>query len=416
MSAQFGGYGFLVTRLRHLLIGSPGRLFVSTRGFTSGLALVLALYYTKLLGVDKRSILVFIMVSALILTVILTSGISLTLRNRPTGSITSSDLVSFLFVVCVSGVLVGVFNTLLLTYYSGIRSDLTSAIYIICFIYSFFACINLGFQDALVARGNLKLAAFFDLITILVQGLSLLFFVYLDQTSLFMSVMISFVFSYLLISFATLSVFVQTESINFHKLLTNAKQLIKSSTNNQLFGIANGLADRIDRFLIALLMPLSLLSKYALITSIISFTRFFPEAYNRILLLKYHSTESGQKRTFGVTGLFLISCGVIGFVLSAQVFIEFIFGNEWVLPVEVGALFAVQEILRGYYQSSAIKLVSLGGSSFISRISLLLILCAVTLMVLLINQFGLIGAPISMILIYILLTYLVFNKIKASTR
>ena len=130
----------------------------------------------------------------------------------------------------------------------------------------------------------------------------------------------------------------------------------------------------------------------------------------------YHSTESGQKRTFGVTGLFLISCGVIGFVLSAQVFIEFIFGNEWVLPVEVGALFAVQEILRGYYQSSAIKLVSLGGSSFISRISLLLILCAVTLMVLLINQFGLIGAPISMILIYILLTYLVFNKIKASTR
>jgi len=168
--------------------------------------------------------------------------------------------------------------------------------------------------------------------------------------------------------------------------------------------------------LIALIMPLSLLSKYALITSIISFTRFFPEAYNRILLLKYHSTESGQKRTFGVTGLFLISCGVIGFVLSAQVFIEYIFGNEWVLPLEVAALFAVQEILRGYYQSSAIKLVSLGGSSFISRISLLLILCAVTLMVLLINQFGLIGAPISMILIYILLIYLVFNKIKASTK
>jgi O-antigen/teichoic acid export membrane protein len=389
---------------------------VSTRGVTSGLALVLALYYTKLLGVEKRSILVFIMVSALILTVILTSGISLTLRNRPTGSIKSSDLVSFLFIITGSGVLVGVLNTLLLTYYAGIRSDLTSAIYIICFIYSFFACVNLGFQDALVARGNLKLAAFFDLITILVQGLSLLFFVYLDQTSLFMSVMISFVFSYLLISFATLSVFMQTESMNFSKVLSNSKQLIKTSSNNQLFGIANGLADRIDRFLIGLIMPLALLSKYALITSIISFTRFFPEAYNRILLLRHHSIEPGQKRTFSITSLMLAASGIVIFVLVAQFFIEFVFGDKWVLPLVVAVLFAVQEILRGYYQSNAIKLVALGGSGFISHISFFLILSAVLLMVLLINQFGLIGAPISMILIYIVLNYLVINRIRALSK
>jgi len=373
---------------------------------------VLALYYTKLLGVEKRSILVFIMVSALILTVILTSGISLTLRNRPTGSIKSSDLVSFLFIVTVSGVIVGALNTLLLSYYAAIRSDLTSAIFIICFIYSFFACVNLGFQDALVARGNLKLAAFFDLITILVQGLSLLFFVYLDQTSLFMSVMISFVFSYLLISFATLSVFIQTESINFKGVVANSTQLIKASSNNQLFGIANGLTDRIDRFLIGLIMPLALLSKYALITSIISFTRFFPEAYNRILLLRHHSTEPGQKRTFSITSLVLSASGIAIFVLIAQLFIEFVFGDKWVLPLEVAVLFAVQEVLRGYYQSNAIKLVALGGSRFISHISFFLILSAVLLMVLLINQFGLIGAPTSMILIYMVLNYLVINRIR----
>ena len=405
-----------MTRLRQLFMGSPGRLFVSTRGATSGLALVLALYYTKLLGIEKRSILVFIMVSALILTIILTSGISLTLRNRPTSSIKSSDLVSFLFIITASGVLVGVLNTLLLSYYAAIRSDLTSAIYIICFIYSFFACINLGFQDALVARGNLKLAAFFDLVTILVQGLSLLFFVYLDQTSLFMSVMISFVFSYLLISFATLSVFIQTESMNFRGVITNSTQLIKTSSNNQLFGIANGLADRIDRFLIGLIMPLALLSKYALITSIISYTRFFPETYNRILLLRHHSTDPGQKRTFSLTTLMLAVSGVVVFVLSAQFFIEFVFGIKWVLPLEVAVLFAIQEIFRGYYQSNAIKLVALGGSRFISHISFFLILSAVLLMILLINQFGLIGAPASMILIYIILNFLVTNRIRALSK
>jgi O-antigen/teichoic acid export membrane protein len=402
--------------LRQLLIGSSGRIFVSTRGVTSGLALVLALYYTKLLGVEKRSILVFIMVSALVLTVILTSGISLTLRNRPTGSIKSSDLFSFLFIITVSGVIVGAINTLLLTYYAGIRNDLTSAIYIICFIYSFFACVNLGFQDALVARGNLRLAAFFDLITILVQGLSLLFFVYLNQTSLFMSVMISFVFSYLLIIFATLSVFIQTESMNCSILISNSKQLIKSSHNDQLFGIANGLADRIDRFLIGLIMPLPFLSKYALITSIISFTRFFPEAYNRIILLRHHSAEPGLKRTFRSTTFILAVSGIPVFVLIAQFFIEFVFGNDWVLPLEVAILFAVQELLRGYYQSNAIKLVALGGSRFISHVSFFLILSALLLMVLLIDQFGLVGAPISMILIYIILNYLVLNRIRTLSK
>jgi O-antigen/teichoic acid export membrane protein len=132
--------------------------------------------------------------------------------------------------------------------------------------------------------------------------------------------------------------------------------------------------------------------------------------------LKHHSTEPGQKRTFGIAGLILIFSGVIVFVFFAQFFVEFIFGKKWVLPLEVAALFAVQVILRGYYQSNAIKLVALGGSRFILGISFFLIISAVVLMVLLINQFGLIGAPISMILIYLVLTYLVINKIRASTK
>jgi len=76
----------------------------------------------------------------------------------------------------------------------------------------------------------------------------------------------------------------------------------------------------------------------------------------------------------------------------------------------------VQEILRGYYQSNAIKLVALGASRFISQISFFLILGAVMLMVLLITQFGLIGAPISMILIYFILNYLVINRIRALSK
>jgi len=166
-----------MARIRQLMMGSPSRLFLSTRGLTSGLALVLALYYTKLLGVEKRSILVFIMVTALILTVIFTSGVSLTFRNRAAESINSKNLMAYLVTITLGGLGVAILSTVLLSFFSQSKSEIPPSIYLIGFVYSFLACVNLGFQDGLVAKGNLRLATFLDFVTILIQGLILIFFV-----------------------------------------------------------------------------------------------------------------------------------------------------------------------------------------------------------------------------------------------
>jgi O-antigen/teichoic acid export membrane protein len=401
-----------MARIRQLIIGSPSRLFLSTRGLSSGLALILALYYTKLLGVEKRSVLVFIMVTALILTVIFTSGVSLTFRNRSAESINSKNLMAYLVTITFGGFGVAILSTVLLTFFSQSKSEIPTSIYIIGFVYSFLACINLGFQDALVAKGNLKLATFLDFVTILIQGLSLIFFVYLDQTSLFMSVIISFVISYLLIVFATISVFIQTEKVEFLGVIHEIKSLLKSSKENQLFGIANGMADRLDRFLIGLMLPLSFLAKYALITSLISFTRFFPEAYNRVFLLKHHQNSTNHKSGFGLIAYMLIGISVVVFVFASQGFIQIVFGQKWLLPISVGLLFALQEILRGWYQSNATKLVAIGGSKTVSKISLSLIGAALALMLIGINLLGLIGAPLSMVIIYTVLNHLINQKLK----
>ena len=401
-----------MARIRQLTMGSPSRLFLSTRGLTSGLALVLALYYTKLLGVEKRSILVFIMVTALILTVIFTSGVSLTFRNRPSESINSKNLMAYLTTITLGGLGVAILSSVLLSFFSQSKSQIPPSIYIIGFVYSFLACVNLGFQDALVAKGNLKLATFLDFVTILIQGLSLIFFVYLDQTSLFMSVIISFVISYLLIVFATVSVFIQTEKLEFRGVRKEIKLLLKSSKQNQLFGIANGMADRLDRFLIGLMLPLTFLAKYALITSLISFTRFFPEAYNRVLLLKHHQKSTKQKTNFGLVAYALIGIAVIIFVFISQGFVQIVFGQKWLLPLNIALIFALQEILRGWYQSNATKLVALGDSKAVSQMSLFLIVGALVLMVVGINVVGLIGAPLSMVILYAILNQVVTRKLK----
>ena len=402
-----------MARIRQLTMGSPSRLWLSTRSLTSGSALILALYYTKLLGVEKRSILVFIMVSALILTVIFTSGVSLTFRNRSAESINSKNLLAYLIVITVGGIGVATLSSVLLSFYSQSKSEIPTSIYIIGFAYSFLACVNLGFQDALVAKGNLKLATFLDFITILIQAMGVVFFVYLDQTSLFMSVIISFVISYLLIVFATISVFIQTEKFDFSGITAEIKTLLNSSKQNQLFGIANGMADRLDRFLIGLILPLTFLAKYALITSLISFTRFFPEAYNRLLLLKHHQKNAMQKIQIGFLAYVLIGIAVVIFVFVSQGFIQIVFGEKWLLPLNIALIFALQEVLRGWYQSNATKLVALGEAKAVSQMSLLLIVGALVLMLVGISMVGLVGAPLSMVILYAILNKFISRRLKA---
>ena len=399
-------------RLREFLGGSANRWFVSTRGISTGLALGLALSYTKVLGVDKRSILAFIMVSALILTFIITSGISLALRNNPPAQIKDEELFGFLILVLLAGLLVAALNCSLLLIYADFKTDIPSPIYIVCFIYSFLACITLGFQDALFAIGNVKLAAFFDITTVAVQILSLIFFITIAQTSLIISVFIAFIFSYSLISFATAAIFLNSLHLDFKLISGGITKILVLSRNQHLFGIANGLVDRIDRFLIGLILPIGFLAKYALLSSIISFARFFPDAAVKLNLLRHHQGKLKQEIILKPSTLVAVIVTGIALTLSAQGFINLVFGQVWLLPIYVGLLFVAQEILRGYYQITAVQLIAIGGKSEMSQISLLLIILSISFVTCGILIFGIWGAPTAMILVYLILTSLVNIKLK----
>jgi O-antigen/teichoic acid export membrane protein len=228
-----------------------------------------------------------------------------------------------------------------------------------------------------------------------------------------LSIFISFVISYLLIVFATISVFIQTEKIAFVGIKSEVVELIGQSRQNQLFGIANGMADRLDRFLIGFMLPLAFLAKYALITSIISFTRFFPDAYNRLMLLKHHQEKTKDTSQLGFVAYLLIGAAVVVLVFTSQQFIRIIFGDQWLLPLNVAIFFAAQEILRGLYQSKAVKLIAVGGNRDISNASLFLVAGAILLMLIGIPLMGVVGAPVSMVIVYAILNAALSYKLKA---
>ncbi len=393
--------------MSNLIAMSAGKSYISIRGLSSVIALILALSYTKVLGIDKRSILAFIMVSALILTIILTSGISLALRNKPKPDIKDEEFIGYLILVSLMSLIVGIINCLLLFFYSNLKTDIPLPIFIVCFVYSFLASANLGFQDALLALVSIKIATIFDLMTVIIQILSFVFFIQLEQTSLMISVFIAFIFSYALITFATGSIILNTISIKKSMAVSGMRSILQQSKNHHLYGIANGLADRIDRFLVGLLLPISFLAKYALLSSIISFARFLPDSAVKINLLKHHKGERAKRITYGGNEIAFISIIAIILVGLSQGFIYLVFGSEWLLPISVGILFVIQEILRGNYQLKATELLAVGGASEISRISALLIVLSPFLISLGVYLFGIWAVPAAMVIVYIFLTFMV---------
>ena len=108
----------------------------------------------------------------------------------------------------------------------------------------------------------------------------------------------------------------------------------------------------------------------------------------------------------------MIGISVVAFVFASQGFIQIVFGQKWLLPLNVALLFALQEILRGWYQSKATKLVALGGSKTVSQMSLFLIVGALVLMLIGINLVGLVGAPLSTVILYAFLNQVISHKLK----
>ena len=352
------------------------------------------------------------MVSALILTYIFTSGVSLALRSKAPSEIKNEEYFGFLTLIALAGILVGALNCSLLLIYSQLKTDIPGPIYVVCFVYSFFACVNMGYQDALLAMNNLKLATIFDFTTVAVQIATMTFFITLSQTSLIISVFIAFIFSYALISFATGAVFLNSFPINFSLLPSGMQSVLKQSRQQHLFGIANGLVDRIDRFLIGLILPIGILAKYALLSSIISFARFFPDAAVKLNLLRHHQGKAKKRITSDPGTVIAIAAVGISFALCAQLFIKFVFGEIWLLPLSVGFLFVAQEILRGNYQIKAVQLIAVGGKSEVSKISLLLIILSVSFIVVGSLVFGVFGVPIAMVCVYLILTLRISRVLK----
>lgn len=161
-----------------------------------------------------------------------------------------------------------------------------------------------------------------------------------------------------------------------------------------------GIVDRLDRFIIAFYFPTGTLAKYSAMSSLISYFRFLPEFFSRMMISGFILPYSVfRKNRVLVLSTFIAAISTI--VLLSRIFISTFLGQEWLLPITIFMAFGVQEILRGAYQISLNYNSKLNLSFSTSVAPVLLLVTAPLLSSFAVNIFGLVGIPIAFSLAFI---------------
>jgi len=379
--------------------------YFGARGFSAGLAMIFALLYSNSLGVERRSIVAFIMTSAIVIGVIFTSGVSLTFRKSIQAPENKITINSYIYLTTLLSIATSAVTLLSVFIFSRTKIEIPRTLLLMTVIYAFFATMDYCLHQALIAFSLFKLSSILGVLTICMQVSVYLMLFSVNQISIAVSLFSAFILSYITSTITTILLLIGIIDPSIKFKWREIRALLSASKNLHLLGIATGFADRIDRIVIAWFLPLEILGKYAVGTSFISFLRFFPEAMDRWIVSGQVVPIFGKLGKSLVNRILAILILVIGGSLLTQVFVKIFFGDKWSLPLLVFIFFAGQEIARGYYQVRLSRMVSVGLEKEVRNTSIGLIFIAPIFSIIGAKSIGIYGVPLGMLVGYVGLNY-----------
>lgn len=388
--------------------------FLLTRGISSLLALVFSLYYSKLLGIEKRSLVTLMLVVIVIVMVALTSGIGLTFRKY---TVSNPELISpsaYLYTNLILAFLVSGCSIGILLVYSASNVSIPTTLLYLAAIYAFLGALDFNFHQGLIAYGLFKIASILDLLTIVIQISVFFLFSLSNQVSIAASLFTSLIISYITSVVSSALILLVHTNASITPSWKEIGLLIKTSTPFHIVGIAGGFADRIDRIVIAWFLPLGVLGKYAVGTSLLTYLRFLPEAFSRLIVSGQSSFSLNTYKLIGkswfarlIIGVFISSV----FAAFSQILIVVVLGKEWLVPFIVLLGFSTQELIRGYFQIRISALVAEGRENVVAKLSFLLIAFSTIFSLIGVKLAGLIGVPIGIAVTYLILIIFSYKKL-----
>ena len=388
------------------LISLPNKKYVVARAVSTGMALALALIYSKALGLNNRSLIAFVMTVNSLIWILVTSGTTLTFRKNDPKMSDKRTRESFYSLIFLESILSITLFVTTLQIYSIEKNYLTINFIAIAVLYSATSGVALITSEIALAYKYFNFIGYLDAFSIFLQFLLFGTLYFLGIFSISVSLMLAFSTSYLVYAFLGLRHIFKEGRIKLSA--TSPLIYLKSTRGNHSLGFSLGVMDRMDRFLISVLFPTILLGKYAVMSSTISVFRFLPDAVSKIIVSRKTANAKLGFRSIVVISLVASIAG--GFlVFCSQIFIRQVLGTEWLLPIVTTIGFAVMELLRGLYQISSNHQVSMGYSSYVHKQSVRLPFIALFFSTLFSYFFGLNGLIFGFLLAY-LIPVLVFRN------
>jgi len=389
----------MLTARNLYLFGRAGATFAS---------LVLALGYSRDLGIVNRSSISIIMTTNALLWIVLTSGTTLTIRKIGWLNAEKSLVRSFNSVVAAQFIIVISIYFLIISLYSQYKNPIALNLMLLSLFYVAASGIHLILMELLLSTGRFRSAGLLEILTVLSQLTLYVIGSQISQISVGTRLLVAFTISYLVISAIALYLITTTRKYTFR--LSSPFEFIGRSRYNHLLGASLGFMDRVDRLLVGFLIATPILGKYAVATTLITLLRFFPDGVSKLIMAKrvtLRRLDRIQKELVLVAGVLLA-----GFVIVvAREVIEFWLGPQWLLGLSIYIAIAMQELSRGVYQIVANQRILGNLSRTAHSAATLTPILAVSAAFLGVEVFGLIAIPLTFCVSYLIGILLMLRKI-----
>lgn len=313
------------------------------------LGFVFSLLYSKLMGIDNRSFLTFILLVNTILAFLLLSGLGLRVRNCESFKEVNSIFLAFLsfsLVVSLAITTALMITVIVVTSQFKVFSNLVipnNALIAIA-IYSLLSALSIPFFDLLSTLQSFRAFLMIEILVIITQIVVFALLIILDQTTYFVSTLLAYSISYSFLIFSTVVVLLSNSQFSF-KVQNSFKLLFKRETAN-LFSLSflNNLVERFDKILIPFNYASPQLAQITIFTNALSIFRVIPETFIRFKqqrnlnnLSELHNEDEHLKKMSFVL--------IFPSILLIYVFVYLALGKEWLLPLPVIGLLAIYELL-----------------------------------------------------------------------
>lgn len=383
-------------------------LLIFARLIATIFSLLFSIYYSTSLGLERKSILVFIMSMCLLLNLILNSGVSFYFRDTYEKSNEADIYSNFIASMGLSLIPTLVFLVIGFRFYEKYQVEMATNLELAGLIYGISANLNMAAIDILFALKKVRLLIFIEITTILNQ-ITMYFmlknFIKLSQiVAVLVAFSMSYYFNFLIIS----------KSVKFSmniltlKNFKNVFKFYKESRNHQSVGLITTFLDRADKVLIGLVLPGAELSRFSTSSNLLIMFRFIPDTAIKLRV----SGVVDYRKFFAnrVITVLVFSGSLLIIPFTFHNLINATYGSDWNLPITILSLLIIQEIARFFFNFRIVSDFKQYKKLNEYRLFSILLISSLILIFSL-HKWGIIAAPIGITVTYVSLYLLAKSKV-----